>query len=88
MMSTRPAQVRSGEQTQTAADLERQWKTDSRWNGIRREYSADDVIALRGTVREERTLARRGAENLWRLIHDREWVPALGALTGDRKSVV
>lgn len=84
MMSTRPAQVRSGEQTQTAADLERQWKTDSRWNGIRREYSADDVIALRGTVREERTLARRGAENLWRLIHDREWVPALGALTGNQ----
>jgi len=76
--------IRPGDQTQTAAELESEWKTDARWNGIQRDYSAEDVIALRGSVREERTLARRGAENLWRLIHEEEWVPALGALTGNQ----
>ncbi len=75
---------RPGDQTQTASELATEWKTDARWNGIQREYSAEDVIALRGSVREERTLARRGAENLWRLIHEEEWVPALGALTGNQ----
>jgi len=79
MTNTRP-----GDQAQTAAQLESEWKTDARWNGIQRDYSAEDVIALRGTVREERTLAKRGAENLWRLIHSEEWVPALGALTGNQ----
>jgi isocitrate lyase len=76
--------TRPGDQTQTAAELETEWKTDARWNGIQRDYSAEDVVALRGSVREERTLARRGAENLWRLIHEEEWVPALGALTGNQ----
>ena len=76
--------TRTGDQTQTAAQLENEWKTDARWNGIERDYSAEDVIALRGTVREERTLAKRGAENLWNLIHSEEWVPALGALTGNQ----
>ena len=76
--------IRPGDQTQTAAELETEWKTDARWNGIQRDYSAEDVVALRGSVREERTLARRGAENLWRLIHSEEWVPALGALTGNQ----
>ena len=79
MTNTRP-----GDQAQTAAQLENEWKTDARWNGIERDYSAEDVIALRGSVREERTLAKRGAENLWRLIHSEEWVPALGALTGNQ----
>src|SRR5690554_5933860 len=77
---------RPGDQTQTAAELETQWKTDARWNGVTRDYSAEDVIALRGTVREERTLARRGAEKLWELINrpEDEWVHALGALTGNQ----
>ena len=61
--------ARSGDQTQTAVQLETEWKTDSRWNGVERNYTAEDVIALRGSVREDRTLARRGAENLWSLIH-------------------
>jgi isocitrate lyase len=78
-MNTRP-----GDQTQTAAQLETQWKTDARWNGVQRDYTAEDVIALRGSVQEEHTLAQRGAENLWRLIHSEEWVPALGALTGNQ----
>ncbi len=76
--------TRPGDQTQTADELETQWKTDARWNGIERDYSAEDVIAIRGSVREERTLALRGAENLWRLIHEDGWVSALGALTGNQ----
>ncbi|MEO7147738.1 MAG: isocitrate lyase, partial [Terrimesophilobacter sp.] len=82
MSTTRPA--KAGDQTETAEQLETQWKTQARWSGITRDYSAEDVIALRGSVREERTLARRGAENLWQLIQDREWVNALGALTGNQ----
>ena len=75
---------RPGDQTQTATQLESTWKTDARWNGIRRDFTAEDVVALRGSVREDHTLARRGAENLWNLIHSEEWVPALGALTGNQ----
>ncbi|MFB2585878.1 isocitrate lyase [Herbiconiux liukaitaii] len=82
-MST-SSSTRPGDQTQTAADLEREWKTDARWNGIERDYSADDVIALRGRVAEANTLAERGAERLWELLHTEEWVPALGALTGNQ----
>ena len=79
-------ETRPGDQTQTAAELEALWSGDARWSGIIRDYSAEDVIALRGRVREERTLARRGAENLWRLLHnaDGSWVAALGALTGNQ----
>jgi isocitrate lyase len=84
IMSTTGINTRPGDQTQTAAELETEWKTSARWNGIQRDYTADDVIALRGTVAEEHTLAKRGAENLWRLIHSEEWVPALGALTGNQ----
>jgi isocitrate lyase len=87
MMTSRP-----GDQTQTAAQLEVQWKTNSRWDGVQRDYSAEDVVALRGTVQEDHTLARRGAENLWELIRSSgvgsentgEWVAALGALTGNQ----
>lgn len=78
--------IRPGDQNQTAEQLETAWKTEARWNGIRRDYSAEDVVALRGTVGEEHTLARRGAENLWNLINrtDGSWVHALGALTGNQ----
>ena len=81
--------IRPGDQTETAAELETRWKTDARWSGVRRDYSADDVIELRGPVREERTLARRGAEQLWQLIQQNvtdagEWTYALGALTGNQ----
>ncbi len=77
-------QHRTGDQTQTAAELETAWKTEARWSGVQRDYSAEDVVALRGTVQVEHTLARRGAENLWRLIHDEDYVNALGALTGNQ----
>src|SRR6266702_4388190 len=55
---------------------------DPRWDGIERVYGAEDVRRLRGTVEIEHTLARLGAERLWALLHEREYVPTLGALTG------
>ncbi|MFF3687019.1 isocitrate lyase [Streptomyces sp. NPDC002187] len=74
--------ARTGTATETAAELTRRWATDSRWKGIERTYSADEVVRLSGSVREEHTLARRGAERLWRQLHDLDYVHALGALTG------
>ncbi|MFI5842575.1 isocitrate lyase [Catenuloplanes sp. NPDC051500] len=61
-----------------------EWATDPRWNGIERSYRPEDVLRLRGVVQEEHTLARRGAERLWQLLHDEDYVPALGALTGNQ----
>ncbi|WP_298118923.1 isocitrate lyase [uncultured Aurantimicrobium sp.] len=75
---------RTGDNTQSAAQLQREWDTDPRWAGIKRDYTAEEVIRLRGSITEEATLARRGAENLWNLLHTEEWVPALGALTGNQ----
>ncbi|GAA2542180.1 isocitrate lyase [Microbacterium mitrae] len=74
--------LRAGDQTQTAAELQEIWDTDPRWDGVERTYTAEDVIRLRGSVREESTLARRGAENLWNLLHTEEYIRALGAYTG------
>ncbi|HSE47777.1 MAG TPA: isocitrate lyase [Terriglobales bacterium] len=67
-----------------AANLQRDWNTDARWQGITRPYSAADVLRLRGTVRIEHTLATLGAERLWFLLHTRKYVHALGALTGNQ----
>jgi len=67
-----------------AALLERQWKTDLRWQGIQRPYRGADVVRLRGSVRIEHTLAQLGAERLWFLLHTRPYVHALGALTGNQ----
>jgi len=60
------------------------WETDPRWAGIRRDYSAEDVVALRGSVHVEHSLARAGAERLWELLHGEEPVRALGAVTGNQ----
>ncbi|GEB55489.1 isocitrate lyase [Streptomyces gardneri] len=68
--------------TRAAEELARRWATDPRWRGIERTYSAEDVVRLSGSVREEHTLARRGAERLWRQLHELDYVHALGALTG------
>ncbi|MBB6420088.1 isocitrate lyase [Streptomyces sp. AK010] len=68
--------------TRAAEELARRWATDPRWQGIERTYSAEDVVRLSGSVREEHTLARRGAERLWRQLHERDYILALGALTG------
>ena len=56
----------------------------ARWAGIRRDYTTDDVARLRGSVHVEYTLARRGAEKLWQLLHSEPYVAALGALTGNQ----
>ncbi len=77
-----PQPLRPGDQTETADQIRASWENDPRWDGIERTYSAEDVVRLRGSVREESTLARRGAENLWNLIHTEEYVRALGAYTG------
>ncbi|KTR86307.1 Isocitrate lyase [Microbacterium testaceum] len=79
-----PAQppLRPGDQTETADEIRAAWENDPRWDGIERTYSAEDVVRLRGSVREESTLARRGAENLWNLLHTEDYVRALGAYTG------
>ena len=67
-----------------AARLKKDWAESSRWKGIRRGYTAEDVVRLRGSVHIEHTLARRGAEKLWKLMHDEPYVNTLGALTGNQ----
>ncbi len=64
--------------------LEIEWAESPRWKGVQRDYSAEDVVKLRGTVQIEHTLARVGAEKLWRLVNQEEPVCALGALTGNQ----
>ncbi|MBP2436283.1 isocitrate lyase [Microbacterium amylolyticum] len=75
---------RPGDQVQTAEELQLEWDANPRWNGIRRDYTTEDVVRLRGTVREEPTLARRGAELLWERLGSDEYIRALGALTGNQ----
>jgi isocitrate lyase len=67
-----------------AEQLRRRWATEPRWAGIERTYDAADVVALRGRVVEEYTLARLGAERLWSLLATEDYVSALGALTGNQ----
>lgn len=62
--------------------ISKSWASDPRWKGIERAYSAAEVVKLRGSVQIEHSLARMGAERLWRLLHTQPYVPALGALTG------
>jgi len=64
--------------------LQESWEMDSRWNGIERPYCAEDVIRLRGSIDIEHTLARRGSEKLWNLLHTEDYIHALGALTGNQ----
>ena len=65
-----------------AEELQERWARDPRWAGIKRPYAAEDVIRLRGSVRQEHSLARHGAGRLWDLLHTEEHVAALGCLTG------
>ena len=66
------------------AKLKDDWELNKRWQGITRPYSAEDVIRLRGSVQIEYTLARMGAERLWRLMQQEDFVAALGAVTGNQ----
>ncbi|WP_345798469.1 isocitrate lyase [Castellaniella sp. MT123] len=74
-MTSRETEVRN---------LQRSWAEDPRWQGIKRGYGADEVVRLRGSVVVEHTLARRGADKLWDLLHTENFVNALGALTGNQ----
>jgi isocitrate lyase len=67
-----------------AQRLQREWTESPRWKGVRRAYDADEVIRLRGSMPIEHSLARRGAERLWRSLGDEPFVNALGALTGNQ----
>jgi isocitrate lyase len=70
--------------SQQAANLRTQWETDHRWATIERTFTAQDVVRLRGSVVEEHTLARRGANRLWELLRSEDAVRALGAITGNQ----
>ena len=67
-----------------AEKLKQEWANDSRWNNIKRGYTAEDVVRLRGSLHIEHTLARRGAEKLWTLVNNEPFINALGALTGNQ----
>jgi isocitrate lyase len=69
---------------QQIQELTKDWAENSRWKGIKRNYSAEDVVRLRGSVQIEHTLAKRGAEKLWNLLNNEPFVNALGALTGNQ----
>ncbi len=68
-------------QEQIAA-LEKDWQDNPRWADVTRTYSAADVVRLRGSVQVEHTLARRGAEKLWKLVNEEDYINCLGAITG------
>ena len=74
-MATREQQIQA---------LNKDWAENPRWKGIKRNYTAEDVVNLRGSVQIEHTLAKRGAEKLWNLLHTEPFVNALGALTGNQ----
>ena len=64
--------------------LEQNWAKNPRWKNVRRDYSAEDVVRLRGKVHVEYTLAKRGSERLWNLLETEPFVNALGAMTGNQ----
>jgi isocitrate lyase len=67
-----------------AQRLQKEWNENPRWKGIKRGFTADDVVRLRGSVQIEHTLAKRGAEKLWKMLNEEPFVNALGALTGNQ----
>jgi isocitrate lyase len=74
-MATREQQIQA---------LNKDWAENPRWKGIKRNYTAEEVVNLRGSVQIDHTLARRGSEKLWNLLHTEPFVNALGALTGNQ----
>jgi isocitrate lyase len=73
----------SNRQTE-AQKLQKEWSENPRWRGIKRGYTAEDVVKLRGSLQPEHTLAKRGAEKLWNLVTTEPFVNSLGALTGNQ----
>src|SRR5699024_2415831 len=70
--------------TERTEKLEQAWETEERGKDIKRPYSAEDVIRLRGSIDKEHTLAKKGSEKLWNLINTENYVNTLGALTGNQ----
>src|SRR5687767_2678608 len=68
----------------TAEQLRKDWQTNVRWQGVERPYKPEDVVRLRGSVHIEHSLARLGAEKLWKYVNEKPFVNALGALTGNQ----
>ncbi|MDE1460853.1 isocitrate lyase [Spartinivicinus poritis] len=71
--------------TEAIAHIEQDWQHNPRWQQVKREYTAADVVRLRGSLKIDYTFAKQGAEKLWQLIHDQSgkgFVNSLGALTG------
>src|ERR1700693_4504664 len=66
------------------ARMKKDWAENPRWQGVKRGYTPEDVYRLRGSLQVEHTLSRKGAEKLWRLMHERAFVNSLGALTGNQ----
>lgn len=67
-----------------ALALQKEWETNPRWKGVKRPYTAEEVINISGSVQVEYSLARNGAEKLWKRLHTDAWVAGLGALTGNQ----
>ncbi len=75
--------MQTGDRRHAAEELERQWQTD-RWQGIRRAFTPEDVVGLRGSMAVEHSIARHGAERLWAQLRTADHVNALGAVTGNQ----
>ena len=67
-----------------AQRIQKEWNESGRWKGIKRGYGPEDVVRLRGSMQIEHTLAKRGADKLWRLLNSEAYVNTLGALTGNQ----
>lgn len=68
----------------TAEQLKLDWNNNPRWAGVTRPYSAEEVVRLRGTIPVDHTIARLGAEKLWKYLQTEDFINALGALTGNQ----
>jgi len=71
-------------ETDEVQDLQERWENDPRWKGIVRPYTAEEALGLRGTLKIDYTFAKVGAKRLWYLLHNEDYVAALGALTGNQ----
>lgn len=69
---------------QQIEQIENNWKNEERWKGIERPYTAEEVVKLRGSVQIQHTLAEKGADRLWKSLHEEDFINALGALTGNQ----
>jgi isocitrate lyase len=79
-----PIRTTMNQREQEIAALKEDWAENPRWHGVNRGYSAEDVVRLCGSVRVEHTLAKNGAEKLWKMAKERPFVNSLGALTGNQ----